>query len=126
MLRTSGITAGLVAIALGGVATAAHAQTKTQQAPAAAADQAGWNLNSGRKSLQWHDDGRWGLKLDVVQQPSTRELQWKDVEAGVNYKLTSRLGFGAAVNLGDQHPPSRFMPDEKPQPRVRLETTFKF
>jgi hypothetical protein len=125
MVRTSGVIAGLVAIALGGVSTAAYAQTKNQPAPAAASDQGAWSLNAGRKSLQWQDNGRWGLKLDF-QTPSTRQTEWKDVNAGVNYKFSPRLDVGASVNLGAQTPPTRFAPDEKPQPRVRLETTFRF
>jgi hypothetical protein len=121
MGRKTGVIAGLIAGALVSVATGAHAQSKPQQAPAA--ERA--NLTGGRKAMQWQDNGRWGLKLDF-QQPTTRPTELKDVNAGLSYKLSPRFEVGGTVNLGAQTPPTKFTPDEKPQPRVRLETTFRF
>jgi hypothetical protein len=132
MKRYFGIVAAVGALAIAGVASGAHAQSvkpkprtdaSSLPGPAFAAD--AWGPSAGRKSLQWNADGRWGLKLDF-DQPASREVQWKDVEAGAYYRLTPSLRVGGGVGLAQQTPPSRALPDEKPQPRVRLETTFRF
>lgn len=71
--------------------------------------------------------GRWGVTLNL-QQPDTRESNWNDVEAGAYYHITPSLRVGGAVALGDQQlqtGPKKMTPDEG-QPRVRLETQFKF
>lgn len=71
--------------------------------------------------------GRWGVTLNL-QQPDTRESTLNDVAAGAYFRITPSLRVGGAVTLGDQqlqpgaHTPT---PDEG-QPRVRLETKFKF
>lgn len=129
MNKVSGIAAALVALALAGVSVDAHAQTRSAKpkaqvnAPAAAPND--WGPNSRRKSLEFNTDGRWGLKLDY-EQPNSREMQWQDVEAGAYFRLSPSLRVGGSVGLGDQNPPRRLTDDEKPQPRVRLETTFRF
>lgn len=71
--------------------------------------------------------GRWGVTLNL-QQPDTRESNWNDVQAGAYYHITPSLRVGGAVALGDQQlqtGPKKLGPDEG-QPRVRLETQFKF
>ncbi|HSV04586.1 MAG TPA: hypothetical protein VLI41_15430 [Phenylobacterium sp.] len=71
--------------------------------------------------------GRWGVTLNL-QQPDTRESTWNDVQAGAYYHITPSLRVGGAVALGDeqlQPGPKKMTPDEG-QPRVRLETQFKF
>lgn len=70
--------------------------------------------------------GRWGVTLNL-QQPDTRESTWNDVQAGAYYRITPSLRVGGAVALGDQQlqpGPKKLTPDG--QPRVRLETQFKF
>lgn len=129
MRRVLGILAAAGTLALAGVATGAHAQSaqsKAQGQTYSLQQQDVWSNGAASRSLQWNGKGRWGLKLDY-QQPTNRDLQWNDVDAGVNFKLNSRLRLGAAVNVGqggDQ--PRMVTPDEKPQPRVRLETLFRF
>jgi hypothetical protein len=71
--------------------------------------------------------GRWGVTLDL-QQPDSRERNWNDIQAGAYYRITPSLRVGGAVAFGDQQPqvgPKKLTPDEG-QPRVRLETQFKF
>jgi hypothetical protein len=85
------------------------------------------HISAPRRSMQWDAKGRWGLKLDY-QQPATRDTQWQSIDAGGFYKLTPRLQFGATVGLAnDLTDPRVATPDQQtPQPRVRLESIFKF
>jgi len=135
MKALTSIAAAVGAVTLMGAAVHAHAQTVSaaplraksrveQTTPALAPDAAAWTM-IGRRSLQWNSDGRWGLKLDF-DQPASRDVQWKDVEAGASFRLTPQLRLGASVGLGEQVQPRRVTPDDKPQPRVRFETTFRF
>lgn len=130
MGRMARMAAVVAALATASVAAQAHAQAakpkaRADSAAAFASDQNTW-APKPRKSLQWNGDGRWALKLDV-EQPSTREVEWKDVEAGAYFRLTPSLRVGGSVGLdGSKDEPRRATPDEKPQPRVRLETTFRF
>lgn len=71
--------------------------------------------------------GRWGVTLNM-QQPDTRQSTLNDVAAGAYFRITPSLRVGGAVALGDQQlqpGPNKISPDEG-QPRVRLETKFKF
>jgi hypothetical protein len=134
-----GLAAICAALATAGVAAGAHAaQPVVSAAPATAATAAAaafgdtgavnnsLHFAAPRKSLQWDTKGRWGLKLDY-QSPGVHDTQWQSVDAGGFYKLTPRLQFGATVGLADQPDPRVITPEQQtPQPRVRLETTFKF
>ena len=71
--------------------------------------------------------GRWGVTLNL-QQPDTRPGTLNDIQAGAYYRITPSLKVGGAVALGDQQlvpGPQKLTPDGG-QPRVRLETQFKF
>ena len=80
-----------------------------------------------RRGLRWNDNGRWGLNFNL-NQPVGRETQWGDVEAGAYYSVTPRLRVGAAAGLGaaDQDPARAPETDRRSQPRIRLESLFKF
>jgi len=71
--------------------------------------------------------GRWGVMLNL-QQPDTRASNWNDIQAGAYYRITPSLRVGGAFAFGDQ----QTLPGPKPgapeagQPRVQLETKFKF
>lgn len=129
MGRMARMAAVVAALATASVAAQAHAQAakpkaRADNAAAFASDQNAWAPKA--KSLQWNGAGRWALKLDV-DQPATRDVEWKDVEAGAYFRLTPSLRVGGSVGLdGSKGEPRRVTPDEKPQPRVRLETTFRF
>jgi len=124
--------ARIVAIASLAAAAPVHAGTTEillaakdfiAQGPAPAAPASGG-------TFEWdpHKKG-WGLKLGV--DPRTdRATQFRDLAPGVFYKLTPRLHIGGDVTLApDTFPgaPGQHLIDpQSPNPRVRLETTFKF
>jgi len=80
------------------------------------------------QSMKWDAaKGRWGVTLDL-QQPSTRETNLNDIQAGAYYRITPSLRVGGAVAFGDQQlnaGPRPASPDGG-APRVQLETKFKF
>lgn len=80
-----------------------------------------------RRVLQFREGGRWGLDLGVSQ-PVGRETEWGDVEAGAYYRVNPRLRLGASAGLGRAEPdPARAAEsDRRAQPRVRLESIFRF
>jgi hypothetical protein len=127
MGRGLGIVAAAAALAIAGASTHAYAQStgkQTQSVQAFTVDPSTWQP-SGSRSLQWNGNGRWGLKLDY-QQPTTRDMAARDVDVGASYRLTKRLRVVGQVNVGDDNGPRFANPDDKPQPRVRLETLFRF
>jgi hypothetical protein len=71
--------------------------------------------------------GRWGVTLNL-QQPDTRESTLNDIQAGAYYHITPSLRVGGSLAFGEQ----QVVPGPKPnaadtgQPRVQLETKFKF
>jgi hypothetical protein len=71
--------------------------------------------------------GKWGVTLNL-QQPDTRSTNWNDIQAGAYYRITPSLRVGGAVAFGDQQPLAGPKPatPEGGQPRVQLETKFKF
>jgi hypothetical protein len=80
------------------------------------------------KTLQWDARrGRWGLTVNM-DQPSSREMQLNDVQAGAYFRITPSLRVGGAVALGADVRQPAFKQTEPviPRPRVRLETAFKF
>ena len=136
MLRLRTIAVGAVMLILSGMAVTAHAAdgprskaTVTADSSVAseafAQDRNQWGVKSTRRSLQWDDKARWGVKLDL-NQPYGRDMQLKDIQAGAYYRLSPSIRVGGAVSLGDS---ARLNRDTAPQdqaPRVRLETAFKF
>jgi hypothetical protein len=80
-----------------------------------------------RRVLQFREGGRWGLDLGVSQ-PVGRETEWGDVEAGAYYRVNPRLRLGASAGLARAEPdPARAAEsDRRAQPRVRLESIFRF
>jgi hypothetical protein len=82
------------------------------------------------RTLEWDSKkGRWGLRLGV-ESHTDRESDLRDLEPGLFYKVTPRLHIGGGVTIApDQGIPldSQRQPTlQAPNPRVRLETTFKF
>lgn len=77
--------------------------------------------------------GKWGVKFDV-NQPETTPPGSNDIDAGAYYKLTpsvrvaGTLGFGERTVDAFRADPAATAQQQaaKNQPRVRLETTFKF
>ncbi len=127
-------------VALLGATGAAHAATTTQTPPTQAAAATAVKpmdftvraetspLVAGAQVLKWDAaKGKWGLTFNL-QQPETREPTLNDVQAGAYYKITPALRVGGAFAFGSQ----TVVPGPKPntpdntQPRVQLETKFKF
>jgi len=134
LLRT--IAAGTVGLILSGMALTAHAADGprgkatvttelTSPTDVFAKDQNQWGVQSTRRSLQWDDKARWGVKLDLTQ-PASRDMQLKDIQAGAYYRLSPSLRVGGAVALGDTSQINRYTVPQDRSPRVRLETAFKF
>lgn len=120
------------ALALTGLATEASAQSSRVRAPAITLSEANAAQRSApatppRRALRWNENGRWGLNFNA-NEPVGRETEWGDVEAGAYYRLNPRLSVGAAAGLGaSQQDPARAPEtDRRSQPRIRLESIFKF
>ena len=82
------------------------------------------------RTLEWDSKkGRWGLRLGVDSR-TDRTPDLRDFEPGLFYKVTPRLHIGGGVTIApDQTLPldSQHLPTpQAPNPRVRLQTTFKF
>lgn len=123
--RTSvAIVAAALMSAVAGGAYAADKSPRTdftvRSEPAAAAP------NSGR-AMKWDASrGRFGLTLDVTQ-PDGRAATPNDVSAGAYFRITPSVRVGGAVALGEQDlTPQRNQSRPADQPKVRLETKFKF
>ena len=129
LLMMVGRTRAMIAAAalLSAAAGGAHAADKNKRIdftvksePAAAAPDAG--------RIQVYDarKGRFGLTLGV-KQTDAREASPNDVQAGAYFRITPSLRVGGSVAFGDQEVmarPSQARPAD--QPKVRLETAFKF
>jgi hypothetical protein len=132
MARAVRIVAVLSVLAFAS-ATGAHAQSAQDtkpnalaQAPASSSSVTWTKEQNRRPLLQWNGIGRWGLRLDM-DQPVGRQENLRDVEAGAYYRLTPSLRVGGSVGLGEKKDdPARPAPEQKSQPRVRLETIFRF
>lgn len=124
------IAASLGIVALAGVASEVSAQSRSR-APAVTLAEASAAQRSApaqpRRGLRWNENGRWGLDFNL-NQPVGREAEWGDVEAGAYYRLSPRLRVGAAAGLAapEQDPARAAETDRRAQPRVRLETLFRF
>ena len=83
---------------------------------------------SGTQTTKWDArHGKWGLTLGFGQSDQ-RPTTANDVSAGAYYRITPSLRVGGAVALGEQQVvPGPKKPDPaEGQPRVRLESVFKF
>ena len=116
-------------LALACVAVTAQAQTTPRRTEALVGGQVVDTTGPARqqrRGLQWNPEGRWGLNLDV-EQPVGREADWNDVDASASYRLSPSLRLRGSVGLGERQPdPARPAQPERDQPRVRLETIFRF
>jgi hypothetical protein len=133
-MRFGAIFAGLLSVAaLTGIASTASAQSAASRphAPAVSLTDAQAAQRAAppaqRRGLRWYDTGRWGLNFNL-NQPVGRETQWGDVEAGAYYSVTPRLSVGAAASVArpEQDPARAPESDSRSQPRIRLESIFKF
>lgn len=131
-MRYGAIIAGITAaLALAGTAVDAQAQTRAPSvsiADANAARAAGTRAQpQQRPGLRLNDRGRWGIDFNLSQ-PQRADAQWGDVEAGAYYRVSPRLRVGASAGLAEPPAdPARPAQDSsRNQPRVRLESIFRF
>ncbi len=129
-MRLGVFMAGLVATsAFAGAALAAAPQTPRPSAVSLSEAQAAQRNapSQQRRGLRLNENGRWGLDFNL-NQPVGRETDWGDVEAGAYYRLNDRLRVGAAAAVATPEADPARAPETngRAQPRVRLETIFKF
>jgi hypothetical protein len=80
----------------------------------------------GRNTKFDASKGRFGFTLDI-QQPDGRPSTPNDVSAGAYFRITPSVRVGGSVALGEQDlTPRRNAARPADQPKVRLESTFKF
>lgn len=123
---------GLAAIAMiaSGAVSDAQAQVQSRATARESVARPPLQLNearAARRSLQFNENGRWSLNLNM-QQPVGRDAEWGDVEAGAYYRINPRLRLGASAGLAEpEADPARGVEnDRRAQPRVRLESIFRF
>lgn len=90
------------------------------------------SFKSPSKTYQFDLNRKWGVKFDV-NQTDTSPSGLNDIDAGAFYKLTPSLRVGGSLGFGEKTDPNKTAAGNavvaqgaKDQPRVRLETTFKF
>ena len=105
----------------------AQARTPSVSLTEAQAAQRSTPTAQQRRGLRLNENGRWGLDFNL-NQPVGRETDWGDVEAGAYYRLNDRLRVGAAAAVASPEADPARAPETngRAQPRVRLETIFKF
>lgn len=82
--------------------------------------------NAGRNTMLDAGKGRFGITLGI-QQSDGRPSVPNDVSAGAYFRITPSVRVGGSVALGDQDlTPRRTPARPADQPKVRLETAFKF
>lgn len=125
--RTIIVAALTIGLTFTGLASVTHAQSRTRAETLSSAQIIDSNAQrQGRRGLQWNSEGRWGLNLDV-DQPVGREADWNDVDASASFRLSPSLRLQGTLGLGERRPdPARPQQQEREQPRVRLETIFRF
>lgn len=78
-----------------------------------------------RRTLQLDSKGRWGFRLDM-DQPTARDQDFRDVQAGAYYRIGRGLRVGGTLGFGPSPSPQNLRPQDDAAPRVRLESNFKF
>lgn len=122
-------TAALFGLAGGAVQAApAQAAAATSTKPMDFTVRAETSPISSGAPMSWDAaKGHWGVMLNV-QQPEARAATANDVRAGAYYRITPSLRVGGSLAFGEQQvvPGPKPNPADAGQPRVQLETKFKF
>ena len=122
------LLAGAVLTLIPGTAEAQTRPTPRAQTPTVSLSDADRAARTGqRRGLRVNESGRWGLDFNLSP-PVGREAEWGDVEAGAYYRVNPSLRVGASAGLAGADPdPARVREsDSRAQPRVRLESIFRF
>jgi hypothetical protein len=114
--------------AAGGAVHAAPAQAATSTKPMDFTVHAETQPIAGSQVMKWDAaKGHWGVTLNL-QQPEARAATANDIQAGAYYRITPSLRVGGSLAFGEQQvaPGPKPNPADAGQPRVQLETKFKF
>lgn len=115
--------------AVGGTVQAAPAQATTSTKPMDFTVRAETlPIAPGTQTMKWDAaKGHWGVTLNL-QQPEARAATANDIQAGAYYRITPSLRVGGSLAFGEQQvaPGPKPNPADVGQPRVQLETKFKF
>ena len=123
--RTSAVIAA--AALMSAVCGAAHAADRSKPMDFTVKAEPTTAAPNGAKVTKFDaSKGRFGVTLGVQQQ-NARETTANDVAAGAYFRITPSIRVGGSVALGEQELTPRGN-NTRPadQPRVRLETAFKF
>jgi hypothetical protein len=119
----------LTTLVLSGTASLAHAQATAAKPSLTDTTRAeSYQLNQSQQSKVLELDGKshWGLKLEL-QQPVTREMQIKDIEAGAYYKVTPTIRVGGTLGVTDAKPATPQTNSSGPViPRAKIGASLKF
>lgn len=113
---------------IGAASGVAHAADKTKPIDLTVHSDVTSIPSTGMRSLKWDArKGRWGVTLNM-DQSDVRPSSANDIQAGAYYHITPSLRVGGAVALSDEkvNPGPKKIGSEESQPRVRLESSFKF
>lgn len=113
---------------IGAAGGAAHAADRAKPLDFSVRSDVTATPNIGMRSLKWDArKGRWGITLNM-DQSDVRPSTLNDVQAGAYYHITPSLRVGGAVALRDEQVSRgpKKIGSEESQPRVRLESSFKF
>ena len=135
MRVSSAITAGLLGLALVAGASPVFAQQRVSDDPRLNGDSTAFSEQRTlpRRALSWLR-GRIGLDVDTAAPPPPVNVVRPDdarslnqVEAGAYYRVSPRLRVGVTAPVAQDDVETRVgEADRRSQPRVRLETIFKF
>jgi hypothetical protein len=132
------LAAALAAVLLG-AATLARAENNTQATtPPKMNDfappdtgQNPWSIPYPHKTYAFDGKGKWGVKLDL-DEPTNRDLDWKDAKVGAYVRITPKFKVSGAVGLGEkfsaqpQFNQGQHLTPDDTAPRVHLEGAFQF
>jgi hypothetical protein len=114
--------------AAGGAVQAAPAAAATSTKPMDFTVHAETSPLAGAEVMKWDAaKGHWGVTLNL-KQPEARAATANDIQAGAYYRITPSLRVGGSLAFGEQQitPGPKPNPADAGQPRVQLETKFKF
>ncbi len=112
----------------GGAVEAAPAAVATSTKPMDFTVHAETSPLAGAQVMKWDAaKGHWGVTLNL-KQPEARAATANDIQAGAYYRITPSLRVGGSLAFGEQQitPGPKPNPADAGQPRVQLETKFKF
>ena len=136
-LKAQGLATAAALLLIGAAANAHAATVSTHPASdftassslsstTTTATTAPWTVaQSPHRTLQWDPKGRWTFRLEM-NEPVNHERDWKDVQAGAFFRITPSLRVGGSVGIANSYSQTQTVTPPDAQPRVRLETTFKF